>query len=252
MVKENHKRYWEIDFIRGIAIVMMISFHAAFNLYYFADYGLDIDQIGWRILGRSTAVFFLTLVGISLTLSYNRSKDVKSVKELRLKYVVRGVKIFSWGLLVTLFTYIFIGEDFIIFGVLHFIGVSIILAYPLVKYRYIPLILAFVCIISGFLISEIRVSFSWFLWLGFRPYSFSTVDYFPILPWFGVTLIGIFLGNTFYPQGERMTDLPDLKEFFIVRFFSTLGKNSLKIYLLHQPVLLFFLYIIGVIDITFL
>lgn len=251
-MKEKDDRLWEIDFIRGIAILMMITFHAVFNLYYFGGYGIDIDQMTWWVLGRSTAVLFITLVGISLTLSYSKAREVKSGKELHLKYILRGGKIFSWGILISVITYIFIGEEFIIFGILHFIGTAIIIAYPLVKYRYLPLILGIISIITGLYILDLTVTSQWFLWIGLRPQGFTTVDYFPILPWIGIVLLGIFLGNSLYPDGKRKFEFPELSNSSVLRNFCFLGRNSLKIYLLHQPILIISLSILGIIEMPFL
>ncbi len=75
-----------------------------------------------------------------------------------------------------------------------------------------------------------------------------SVDYFPVFPWFGVFLIGIFLGNVLYPKYERRIQIPDLSRFFVVRFFCFLGRHSLTIYLLHQPILILLLYVLGVAD----
>ncbi|MFW6065061.1 MAG: DUF1624 domain-containing protein [Candidatus Natronoplasma sp.] len=252
MSEEKDDRLWEIDFLRAIAVIMMISFHAGFNLYYFGDYGIDIDRTGWWMLGRSTAVIFIILVGVSLTLSYSKTKKEKSRKELHLKYIFRGAKIFSWGILITVVTYVFIGDAFIIFGILHLIGTGIIIAYPLVRYRYIPLILGFISIIFGLYISEIYVNFEYLLWIGLRPQGFTTVDYFPIFPWIGVLLVGIFLGNTLYPDRERKLKIPELSDSSMVRKFCFLGRNSLKIYLLHQPILIISLWILGIIEVPFL
>lgn len=252
MKEKKDDRLWEIDFIRGVAIIMMITFHAGFNLYYFGEYGINIHRTGWRILGRSTAVLFITLVGVSLTLSYSKAKKEKSRKELHLKYILRGAKIFSWGILISVVTYVFVGEKFIIFGILHFIGTAIIIAYLLVRYRYLPLILGIISIIIGLYISEIYVTFEWLLWIGLRSRSFITVDYFPIFPWIGVLLLGIFLGNSLYPDRERKFKIPDLSNSLVVRKFCFLGRNSLKIYLLHQPILIISLYILGIIEMPFL
>ena len=111
-------RYWEIDFLRGVAIIMMIVFHAIFDFTFFSSYEIDLQSGFWWLFARITASIFIFLVGISLTLSYSRKKEFS-------KYLYRGTKIFSWGLVITLVTWIFLSQGFIAFGILHFIGLSI-------------------------------------------------------------------------------------------------------------------------------
>jgi uncharacterized membrane protein len=79
--------------------------------------------------------------------------------------------------------------------------------------------------------------------LGFKPSQFYTVDYFPILPWFGVVLIGIFIGNTLYPFNKRRFKIKDISQLKFVKFFCFLGRKSLIIYFLHQPILLLLIHL---------
>ena len=65
----------------------------------------------------------------------------------------------------------------------------------------------------------------------------SSFIYFPILPWFGVTLLGVGAGNILYKNGIRQFKFPDISHLLPVKVVSLLGKNSLIIYLLHQPIL---------------
>lgn len=225
------KRFWEIDAARGVAIVLMILFHAAFDLRYFGIYRLDFGWFFWYLLPRFIASIFIALTGVSLTLNYNRSK-----KGARERFARRGLKIFSFGLLITAATYLFLPGGAIFFGILHFIGISTIIAIPFVKMRDKALLPAAFALLAGFYLQTLNFDFPWLLWLGFAPADFYTFDYFPIFPWFGLILTGIYCGNRFYPNGKRA---------FIINEFSGgpagflgfLGRNSLIIYLLHQPLL---------------
>jgi len=84
-----------------------------------------------------------------------------------------------------------------------------------------------------------QYSFAWpcLLWLGLEPDNHMYVDYFPLIPWFGVVLIGIFLANILYADNIRRFPLPDLTHLRLVRMLQHLGQNSLMIYLIHQPLL---------------
>ncbi len=248
MDKNLEKRFWEIDFLRGVAIVMMIVFHFLFDLSYLGGYEVNIYSGFWWAFARVTATVFILLVGISLTLSYSRAIQKRTGK-LGRKYFKRGLKIFFWGLIISVITWIFLRVGFIVFGVLHLIGVSIILAYPLIKYRHRNLILGIIFIIIGLCLGGLTFDFYWLFWLGFMPRNFYTLDYFPIFPWFGVILIGIFLGNYMYKNYKRRFKFPEFSDSSFTRPICFLGRNSLLIYLIHQPILITLLYFLGAVDV---
>jgi uncharacterized membrane protein len=242
--KNSHNRFWEIDLLRGIAILMMIVFHFLYDLNYFNIYKIELYSGFSFIFVYLVGTMFFLLVGISLTLSYSRTKNTLTKKNLQLKYLKRGAGIFGLGLLVTLATWIYLGgRGFVVFGVLHCIGLSIIFAYPFLRFRYQNLVLGIVLISAGMMLKTLTFDFNWLLWLGFTPSNFYTVDYYPLLPWLGVVLIGIFVGNSLYQNNERKFKLKDHSQFIVVRFTCFLGGHALLIYLVHQPVLIGLLYL---------
>ena len=225
-------RFYEIDSLRGIAIILMIISNFVTDIAYFRIYNINTSSDFWWLFARITASMFMLLVGISLTLSY--SKENRNF----MHYLKRGLKIFSWGLAITAVTWLFIGKDFVIFGVLHLIGISIILSYPLIKRTRVDLLLGASFIAAGIYLSNLTFKIPELIWLGFAPQNFTTVDYFPIFPWFGVVLIGLFLGNALYANYKRNFKIPDLGNLSLVKGLCFLGRNSLLIYLIHQPVLI--------------
>ena len=235
------KRFWEIDSLRGIGIILMIIFHMLFDLNYFSSAGFDLHSGIWFLLGRAAAVTFLFLVGLSLTLSYSRA--LKQGKAGFSKYLKRGIWIFFLGLIITLMTWLLLPQGTILFGVLHLIGISIILAYPFLRFRNLSLLLGIILIILGVFLQTLTFDFPWLLWLGFRPLAFYTFDYLPLLPWFGVVLLGIFFGNLLYPDYKRRFRIRNLSSSPPLRVLAFLGRHSLIIYLLHQPILLGLLYL---------
>jgi uncharacterized membrane protein len=237
VTKKTDTRFWEIDSLRGTAIIMMILFHILYDLNYFNLLHLSLYSGGFLVYVLFTASILLGLVGVSLTLSYNRVKNQLSDKERILKYVWRGSKIFGVGIFVTIATWLYLGDGFVIFGVLHCIGISIILGYFFLRFRYLNLGLGVIIIIFGIILKYQTFDFPWLLWLGFRSSAFYTVDYFPLFPWFGVVLLGIFFGNILYMEYSRRYQLRDLSSNVVVRFLGIIGRHSLIIYLLHQPIL---------------
>jgi len=236
------ERFWEIDSLRGIALLGMLLSNLITDLTYFQFLEVDIASGFWWWFARIVAGTFIFLVGVSLTLSHARAKQNITEKQLLLKYVKRGFKIFSWGLAITLVTWIFIPQDFVIFGVLHLIGVAIIISFPFINKKLPNLIYGVFILLFGLWLATFTFDFNFLLWLGFIPANFHTVDYFPLLPWFGVILLGIYSGNRFYENHKRTFSVPSWENTLPVKCLSFLGKNSLKIYLIHQPIILIILF----------
>ncbi len=244
VANNSSKRFWEIDFLRGIAIIMMIVFHILYDINYFNIYKINLSTGYILIFNYSIGTIFLLLVGISLTLSYARVKEILTIEELKIKFLKRGLKIFLLGILITGITWYFLDEGFVVFGVLHCIGVSIIFAYPFLRLHFLNLMIGTVLIIVGLILRSLTFDFFWLVWLGFKPYQFYSIDFFPILPWFGVVLVGIFLGNSLYVSYKRVYKLKDLSSYKLVVFFNYLGRHSLVIYFLHHIILLSIIYLI--------
>lgn len=240
---KNIERFWEIDFLRGLFIILMILFHILYDLNYFDILKINFSSPSFQSYIYINATPFLLLVGVSLTLSYSRAKKTLTDKELHKKFLLRGLQIFCYGLIITLVTWFYLGEGFIIFGILHCIGISIILAYPFLWFQKYVLPTGILLTVTGFFLKTMTFDFYWLLWLGFIPSTFFTVDYFPLLPWFGVVLVGIFIGNKFYKDNKRTFNLKDMSVYKPVKFFCFLGRHSLVIYLLHQPVVIGLIYL---------
>ncbi|MDM7934753.1 MAG: heparan-alpha-glucosaminide N-acetyltransferase [Methanothrix sp.] len=164
----------------------------------------------------------------------------------RARAIRRGAWLLSLALGVTLVTRLAVGEGFVVFGALHLIGLSTLLACPLLHLRRKNLAMGLLMILAGSYIQGISVGHPWLLWLGLAPSGFSSIDYLPVLPWSGFILVGASIGDILYRDGRRRISLPDLSGSAIVRPFTLLGRRSLMVYLVHQPILLSLLYIFGI------
>ncbi len=223
------KRIWELDAFRGICILGMVAVHFVYDmteLYQLADWKLP----QWfYILQTWGSLFFLLLSGICVTLG---SHSVR-----------RGLIVFGCGMLCTAVTVgmSFVGFDdsiIIYFGVLHCLGVCMLL-WPLLKRlpTWALAVLGTAIAAAGlYITAEPLVDFPWLIPFGFTYPGFATSDYFPLLPYLGFFLLGSVLGRTVYRKKETL--FPKVNpDFFLLRFFIFCGKQSLFIYLLHQPIL---------------
>lgn len=223
------KRIWELDVFRGICILGMVLVHFIYDLvelYGIIDWSYPAVFSFVKDWG---GVLFLLLSGVCATLG---SRSVR-----------RGLIVFACGLVCTAVTagmYLlgFAGKYIIIwFGVLHCLGLCMILWAPLKKLPTWALaVLGAVIIAAGFWANGIRVECTWLFPLGLTYRGFSSSDYFPLLPNLGFFLLGSVIGRTLYRKKETL--LPQINaESPVLKFLGFCGRQSLFIYLLHQPVL---------------
>ena len=242
-------RFDELDAARGIAILMMVLFHTLFDLAYFHIFPVNVGSGFWRYFAFATGSLFLLIAGISLSVSHARflcalSKESRFPAQVWIKYLRRGGGIFACGLLITLATWIVVPQSFIVFGILHLIGFSIIIAPLFFRFRDRNILIGAIMVAMGAIIWVSGITGPYgLLWLGIHPVGFSTLDYYPVLPWTGVVLIGLGLGERMYPNGERGFSIPRMPAFFTIPL-TFLGRHSLVIYLVHQPVILLLLALI--------
>ena len=238
ILKKGEDRFWEIDFLRGFAIILMVFFHIIYDLNFFSITNFRIYSGIILYIARLSASIFVVLAGISLSISYSKSKNWLKTNDIILKFIKRGLKILFLGVIISVITWFYIPRGFVVFGILHFIGTSIILSLIFIRYRVINIIFGLFFIIVGFYLKSLTFDFNILIPLGFIPNNFWTIDYFPLFPWFGIFLIGISIGNILYPDFKRKYEIKDLSKKLLVKLFCVLGRNSLLIYFLHQPIII--------------
>lgn len=214
-------RIVELDFFRGIAVFLMVIFHGIFDLSYYFGLNIDYSRGFWYYEGKLSALTFICIAGISSYFSRNPRQ--------------RGVKLLLLGMAITAATYLLDSTNYIKFGILHFLGTSYFLSPHFKRVDSISLILlASAIIFTGTYFSSLTTQNPFLFPLGITTPYFSSLDYYPLIPYFGVFLMGVYIGRNFYAQGNRI--LGGIRE----NFLSLLGRYSLIIYLTHQPVLLLF------------
>ena len=252
------KRIWELDFLRGFAIIMMVFDHLMYDFMFmpgfFSNFRTvdnsvfnflnDIASKYWvselRFFGH---LFFITVFLVVSGISYTFSKNNLS----------RGLKLGIVALLINLITFglnYAINGTLIIFGIIHLYSASIILIYfirKLVKNEIVLLVIALVIIGAGiplkFYDPDYLARFEWkdlpAIIIGFKAYG---ADYFSIIPYMGLILLGTVIGNTFYVNKVSLIPSVNMSE---KNIFSIAGRKSLLIFVTHQVVLIALVFLVG-------
>lgn len=243
IAKPSLVRFWELDFWRGIADILMIFYHATFTWLAMTGDGFVMPLMQYQIVARLASTSFLLLVGISAYISAERRlTNGQSWRQIEYHFYTRGAIIFGWGLIISVLSYLFVPNATIIFGILHFIGMTLLFMPFMLQLR--PIRLLFV------LISAIAVAYTFVVgteniprfFTGFLFQQFSTLDYWPFFPWVLIVIIGIEAGKYFYKNGKRRFKMPlvNMNKGFtsiLIKSLSYVGKHALVIYLIHFPIL---------------
>lgn len=231
----EHDRIRIIDLVKGIDIIFMVLFNYSITFDYFDLIRIPSNYLYRFIFPATIASIFIFMSGISAYLSYEKQHD-----RFALKYFKRGVKLLFFAILITIFTYVFVPGNTIFFGILHFFAFASFFIPIFIKYKKLNLVAGFSIILSGIYLQQMTFDFSYLSWLGFVPKGLSTFDYFPLIPWMGVILLGIYYSRYFVKKaaGIRFNN-------GISHLFEFLGRNSLTVYLVHQPILILILIVFG-------
>lgn len=240
MDTETRVRYHLLDGIRGIVLISMIVYHCSWNLVYI--YGVKwpwYHGTGAYVWQQSICWTFILLSGFCWSMGR--------------QHIKRGLLVFGGGLLVTAVTIAVMPQNRVVFGVLTCIGSCMLLMIPLEKlFRKLPAEAGLAAGIALFALTRnINRGFlgfeSWNLvalpsnlyrnlltaYIGVPQGAFFSTDYFSLIPWFFLFMTGYFLYRIF-----RKTSWLDGAIFGKrIPFFDWLGKHSLLVYLLHQPIL---------------
>lgn len=226
-------RYQLLDILRGVAIIAMIIFHIAWDLYYFGYSSVDVTtETGWVIFQKFIVSSFLLLVGAGLVLAHGRAIRWE-------RFWRRFAVVVVCALLVTAGTYWMFPEYFVFFGVLHAIALFSLAGLAFLRLP-VPLVAAvgIAVIAANFLYNDPAFSSRELGWIGFWPTPPPTSDVVPIFPWFGVVLLGVagmrlLLASRFIDDLGRFSSSEPL-----ARGLALMGRWSLVIYVLHQPLII--------------
>ncbi|HET9046495.1 MAG TPA: heparan-alpha-glucosaminide N-acetyltransferase [Casimicrobiaceae bacterium] len=217
-----------IDALRAVAVYAMIGYHFAFDLRYFGVIRADFehDPVCLVIRGAILASFLL-LAGVSLVLA-----DRAGVSARRFWRHVGEIA--ACALLVSTGSYLMFPKSYIWFGVLHAIALTLIIARPFARKPVAAAAIGFVVIAAGLLITSRAFDSRALGWIGFMTVKPYTEDYVPLFPWAGGVFLGIALGD--FLARHNFAPIAALDR--MPRWFTLLGRHTLLVYMVHQPILL--------------
>lgn len=230
-----------LDLWRGLAIVAMVIYHFAWDLSQLGYVAMDVSSHpAWSLFARSIAASFLIIAGVSLALAHAAG--------MRWPAFWRRLGIIAAAAMaVTVATMAVFPENFVAFGILHSIAAGSLLALPFLATPWWAAALAAAAVaairqlafLPDYVIWQEEAAGGWAFrilqHLGLTAMPPDAVDFVPIFPWFAFVLIGLAGARLLLPRlaGEAPSRAPSRPEAAI----HWLGRHSLPIYLVHQPIL---------------
>jgi len=236
------KRLNLLDEIRGITLISMILFHAMWDLVFMfgikCDWYLSDASYVWQ---QSICYTFILLSGFCFSLGKNKYR--------------RGAIVFGAGFIISIVTELFMPQNRVRFGVLTLLGSCMLLFALTEKFlkKIPPLVGLFISLFLFILTRGVGDGYLGFesmelislpktlyehgelmTYLGFPYRGFYSTDYFPILPWVFLFGVGYFLYQIF--RKKQWITLCE-KGFPFGKPLRFIGKYSLIIYMLHQPII---------------
>lgn len=224
-------RITELDFLKGIALIFMVFDHVVYDLGAFFSVDTSVLGVFENGVGHISAVIFMTVCGISVTLGKHNLKH--------------SFRLFCLSSALTAITVIF--DSFtnsgssIYFGILHFLCVAMFLGHYL---KRLPVWLLAVMSVGSYALGRyfltLTVKSSLLFPFGLMSDGFYSADYFPVFPNIAFVILGIIIGKTVYKNKKSLVTFKPKRQ-----PISFLGRHTLILYFLHQPLVLGILYVLS-------
>ena len=232
-------RFKALDRLRGAALLAMIAYHAFWD-------GLTFGLIGWtpqRDLALQTSAkfiagAFLLIAGVSLALA-----QASAVQPLwRTRPFWRRVGLVAGAaLLVNIVTWFALPQAPIYFGILHHIVLASLVGVLVAKaHPFVPMAIAAAVLVIDNQIALPALSHPATIWLGLATTAPITADWVPAFPWLAAGLVGLSLGTmVLVPWLASLPPAPaSAAQAGWTDPLAWMGRHSLSIYLIHQPLLI--------------
>jgi uncharacterized membrane protein len=206
----------------------MIAYHFAYDLRFFRVIAADFENdLVWLSARAAIVTTFLLLVGVSLALASRADWSWPAFGR-------RLALIAACALAASAASAVVEPQRFIYFGILHCIAVSSVLALPFRSRPVAALGVGIAVIATGLLLGHPAFDPRAWSWIGFTTVKPPTQDFVPLFPWFGVVLLGVAIGHWLI----RRAFAPVAPLARTPEFVRTLGRHSLLVYMIHQPIMM--------------
>lgn len=259
-IEPKKRRIWELDFLRGICVLLMVWDHFMYDVVYlfgktwiatgkvgvinFVEFATDYLNGSLRDFFHPVIfTMFFVICGISCSFSRSNLK--------------RGIEALFFAFIITIITTML--ETPITFGVLHMLGFAILTWWLIdTLCRHNKRVTAIACLVVGIIITTLgHVESVWanapmsedlFFISEYFGGAYNSSDYFPIFPYVGYMLIGAAAGVFIYPKGKSL--VPIFDKFHWHEPVSFWGRIALWVYVFHQVAVMVILCFISYLFIT--
>ena len=240
----NPCRFDSLDALRGMAIVWMTVFHVCFDLNHFGylTQNFYVDPF-WTWQRTAIVSLFLFTAGLGQAVAVQQGQSWP-------RFWRRWVLVAGSALLVSVGSYLMYPQTFIYFGVLHGMAVMLLIVRLTARWGRWLWLLGGLAVAIKFIAAYAHgisaqadfLNENWFNWLGLISRKPITEDYVPVIPWLGVMWWGMAAGQWALQNRPQWMTRPVGRA---GQPLVWLGRWSLSYYLLHQPVLIGLLMLVG-------
>jgi uncharacterized membrane protein len=253
--RSQPKRYTELDFLKGIALILMIIYHYFYSYYLNNTPIIPINNDILSLIGVISNNLFIVIFGINYSISFQKDKN-KNNKEFWIKQIKRFGTYLIISLIISGITYNIFPSKYVRFGIFHFFTASILLAIPFVqniKMSSLGLLLFtglyyLINTNQSMLFNKCQTNPLVCFITGIANTKYASMDHFYIIPYFILVLLGIIIGQVVYNNNNNNNNKNNnnnsinyiIKNNLILNSIAYLGTKTIIIYIV-QWIILYYL-----------
>jgi uncharacterized membrane protein len=243
----NTNRINVIDNCRGVAFILMIIQHIP-CFYDNTNNTNYSDNNVIKNIGMVARTIFIFLAGLSISIEYKKYNKKKIIsphiiessntgnKDFTLSRTKRSVEILTHALIISCITYTYYKDRYVRFGILHFIGLSTLIASLFAPNKKLSIIVLILLIVfKGVLNHKLANLGQVYDTILGGDVHYKMMDWFPLLDWFPLILFGLVVGQQIDITKLNRLEKDNKLLLFLNKhsILTEIGKNSLVLYTCH-------------------